>query len=235
MKVRDIFLTIFFCCFLGITAVMLVMLPKNDVSVYEKRTLAKLPKLSVEAVVDGSFEKNSESYVTDHFPLRDMLVSFNSYASAAIGQNGMDGMKNVYKGKDGYLINAPVQDENRNLKRNMEALNDFADNTQLPALMMIVPTTGAVMEDKLPDNHLTYNDSKIIAEAEDMGKAIEFIDIEGAFENAKDETQLYYKTDHHWTTAGAYTAYTEYCERLGIEPMWDFRIRHYTGFFGTSY
>ncbi|MEG1965821.1 MAG: DHHW family protein, partial [Oscillospiraceae bacterium] len=35
---------------------------------------------------------------------------------------------------------------------------------------------------------------------------------------AKDD-YIYYRTDHHWTTLGAYYAYAEYVRSLGFEPV----------------
>ena len=48
----------------------------------------------------------------------------------------------------------------------------------------------------------------------------------------------YYRTDHHWTSEGAYIAYTELCDRLGVTPYGeDFFTKETvcTDFYGTAY
>ena len=49
--------------------------------------------------------------------------------------------------------------------------------------------------------------------------------------------QIYYKTDHHWTSLGAYTAYGRYCEDNSLEAtrMDEFEVSTYENFYGTTY
>ena len=44
------------------------------------------------------------------------------------------------------------------------------------------------------------------------------VNVEQAFNRMKNNEQLYYKTDHHWTTDGAFHAYLELCKTLNIQP-----------------
>lgn len=233
MKIRDIFLTLFFCCFLGIVSVAIFLLPASEISVHEKRVLQKRPEFSLGAVLDGSYEEKAESYISDHFPFRELLVSANSYAKLYTGQNGING---IYKGKDNYLMNIPVSDKDGYLSDNMTAVNEFTKKTGIKSSMMIVPTTGGIMSDKLPKNHLEYYDNELISKAQEQCSNITFIGLYSKFKDMADTTQLYYKTDHHWTTEGAYAAYVEYCESiLHEQPMWDFDVERYKGFYGTTY
>jgi hypothetical protein len=55
---------------------------------------------------------------------------------------------------------------------------------------------------------------------------------------ASEDTDIYYRLDHHWTTEGAYIGYKELCKGLGITPT---PLEEYTktevtnDFFGTIY
>lgn len=49
---------------------------------------------------------------------------------------------------------------------------------------------------------------------------------------------IYYKTDHHWTTKGAFIAYNEFCKVEGIEsePYENLKMKNVTDkFYGTLY
>jgi hypothetical protein len=45
-----------------------------------------------------------------------------------------------------------------------------------------------------------------------------WLDLVGPFRAARDEVQLYYKTDTHWTPEGCFVAYKLLCQKLGIRP-----------------
>lgn len=236
-KIRDKLITLLFVIFIFSVTALFFALPKAESSVNEKRTLAKPPKLSISAVMDGTFEKGVEDYLNDHFPMRDGWVSIESYTALWTGRNGENG---VYKGLDGYLINTPVMYDwskhaSETFNKNIDAICSFAAKTDIPLTLMIIPSSGSVMEEKLPKNHEPYPDDELIDAAAKMtaGKNIDFVDIRGRLKNAKASNQLYYKTDHHWTSDGAYEAYAM------LEPdakaKSEFETEEYDGFFGTSY
>lgn len=105
---------------------------------------------------------------------------------------------------------------------------------------MLAPSTGYIADDVLPAVHDKYNDDMYF---ENTAKTlsddnISFVDLRKSFKDAyANGTQLYYKTDHHWTTVGAYTAYEQLCRQLGISPATKdkFSIEQYSGFYGTTY
>ncbi|WP_083628323.1 DHHW family protein [Hornefia porci] len=43
------------------------------------------------------------------------------------------------------------------------------------------------------------------------------IDVRDAFRKAKEDTQLYYRTDHHWTSDGAYLAYRTAAKKIKLD------------------
>lgn len=231
----DILLTVIFCVFIGIMAAGIAFLPKQEVSVNEKRHLAPFPRLSVQSVLSGYWETGFEDYISDHFPQREAFTAIDSYYTLWTGQNGAKG---VYKGRDGYLINTPVKCDENKLRANMEAILSLAEKTGVRTRLMAVPTAGHVMADKLPVNHISYPDESIRYDIEQMcGGSVEFIDIFKALLEEKDNAQLYYKTDHHWTSEGAYTAYRVWAQNEGIavRKKQEYNIESYNGFYGTSY
>jgi alginate O-acetyltransferase complex protein AlgJ len=48
-----------------------------------------------------------------------------------------------------------------------------------------------------------------------------WLDLVGPFRAARNEEELYFKTDTHWCAAGCFHAYTLICNRIGITPVQD--------------
>lgn len=225
-----------FLIFIFGMAVWFLLNPKSEYSSSEKRYLQQFPEISVNKVLDGSFGTEFESYFADQFPARSFWVGLNAYYTLDTGNNGANG---VYNCNNGYLINKPVSTNNK-LEKNVSAIVKFKNSIDVPVTVMFAPSTGYVAYDVLPAVHDKYNDdnyfeqtSKTLSE-----NGIEFTDLRKTFKEAyADGNQLYYKTDHHWTTLGAYTAYQKLCEQLNINPApkEKFDIKSYGGFYGTTY
>lgn len=225
-----------FLIFIYGMALWFLFSPKTDYSSSEKRYLQKFPDANVEKVLSGEFGSEFETFFADRFPQRNTWVGLNAYTTLAEGNNGASG---VYNCKNGYLINKPVSTEN-NLDKNVGAVVDFAKTIDAPTTVMLVPSTGYIADDVLPTFHDKYNDDEDISKiSSTLSKdKIGFVDLRERFKSEyKNGSQLYYKTDHHWTTKGAYTGYQELCKALGITPIDDSTLKKdsYPDFYGTTY
>lgn len=225
-----------FLIFIYGMALWFIFSPKPDYSSSEKRYLQKFPEVTVEKLLSGDFGSEFETFFADRFPQRNTWVGLNAYTALAEGNNGASG---VYNCKNGYLINKPVSTEN-NLDKNIGAVADFAKSIDTPTTVMLVPSTGYIVDDVLPTFHDKYNDDEDISKiSSTLSKdKIGFVDLRERFKSEyKSGSQLYYKTDHHWTTKGAYTGYQELCKALGITPIDDSTLKKdsYPDFYGTTY
>ena len=228
---------VLFVAFIFAMAIWFVVNPKADYSSSEKRYLQQFPETSVDTVLSGEFSEKFETYFADHFPQRNMWVGLNSYYNLGIGLNGRNG---VYNSADGYLINVPVNKENY-VRKNIRVLAEFKEKIgDVPMTVMLAPSTGYIATDKLPLIHDSYNDDTYFAEtAKTLGESgVNFVDLRETFKQKYAEgVQLYYRTDHHWTTDGAYEGYVKLCEKLGVQPADkdSFAKTAYGGFYGTTY
>ena len=201
----------------------------------EKRVLASFPKLSRSAIADGRWEKDFENYAQDQLPLRNAWVGLYAYFTHGAGQNGTDG---VYVGADGYIMQTPTAENDRNLVSNLRYLTAFAEKTQKPTYLLAVPQTGYVLEDKLPNRHDAYTDDALFSRiAEKTADGITLVDVRSLFASRKDDTQLYYRTDHHWTSGGAFLAANAFLHAAGRPQLAaeQFVPEDVTGFYGTTY
>uniref|UniRef100_I5ARI4 AlgX/AlgJ SGNH hydrolase-like domain-containing protein n=1 Tax=Eubacterium cellulosolvens (strain ATCC 43171 / JCM 9499 / 6) TaxID=633697 RepID=I5ARI4_EUBC6 len=181
----------------------------------ENRNLAQKPKLSAATVKDGSYFKDFSSYLNDQFFGRDRWLTLNLLENTFLGRKEAG---EVYLGKNGYLLEkANVPDEEQ-MKLKETAIRDFWNEHQnLNMNMVLVPCAGAVYPKLLPKNAPFRDQIGDISEEENslMDTGIKFTRLSDAFRAHGDE-QLYYKTDHHWTSAGAGYALAEMAGNLGI-------------------
>lgn len=236
MKRRDLPLAVGFCIVLIGMQAAFWLLPKTDFSVNEKRVLQNAPSFSLSGLWSGSWFQSIDSYVSDHFAGRDFWVGLHAYANQAEGLNAAG---KVYRGKNGWLINRPVQ-AGKTFDQNVQALAAFTEqHTGTPMTFLCVPTTGAMMTEQLPDLHDSYPDGKLLEEIRNsLDDRTEWIDTERLLQQqiAAGNT-VYYRTDHHWTSAGAYAAYCALAQAWGLEPasQSSYDIQTYDGFYGTTY
>ena len=70
-----------------------LLVPKRDFSDRENRALQQFPKLSLASVLDGTFEKDYETYLSDQFPLRDAWIQVKAEAELLMGKQEI---KDIY-------------------------------------------------------------------------------------------------------------------------------------------
>lgn len=224
--------------FIGIIVVMQAafwLLPRRSFSENEKRVLSEAPQIDAAGIADGSVFRSIESYLSDHFPGRELWVGANAYLENAEGRGATE---DIVRGTDGWLFTAPVSDDRETLWDNMQAITTFAEKQSVPVTMMAVPSAGAVVSDKLPALHMPYSDADLLEEARRIaGNTLHWVDLYTDFCSAEQPERLYYRTDHHWTSEGAYRAYCLLMEELGQSsvPRDDFTVEQISGFYGTSY
>lgn len=222
-----------FVIFIAVMCVLFICLPKKEYSPSEKRILEQAPAFSGEKLISGEFGERFEKFLSDQFAGRNLWVGVASYYQYGIGNNGANG---IYQGSDGYLINDP--EDMSGLMRNIGFIEEFAGHVDVPATVLIAPSTGYICSDKLPAVHKPYHDDEYFEKIADTLNTADFVDIRDAFKEAyAGGGQLYYKTDHHWTAYGAYTAYTALADALGYtaNDQSAYEITSYPGFYGTTY
>lgn len=128
--------------------------------------------------------------------------------------------------------------DKKTVDNNIEAVNSFSKrNPNIPIYFMLVPNSVKINEDKLPSFASSYDQKKVIDYINSRVNNVIAIDALSPLKEHKDE-YIYYKTDHHWTTKGAYYAYREFCKRKNVMPMEhnDFNIKTVSNdFYGTLY
>ena len=237
MKIRNFFKylpTFVFCGFIFTFMLLWIIIPKEHYSPQEKRVLADFPELTAETLFNGSFQKELDTYLSDHMPARNFFVGLNADYELISGRNGSKG---VYLGSDDFLLPKPAQG-GENLIKNAGYIKEFAEDIDIPVYMTVLPSSGYINSDKLPWNHEEYKDAELIEGVKNaLGSKVKYFDSVSLFEEKASSRQLYYRTDHHWTSAGAYECYCGLGSAMGYAPVAEDRFNKETidGFYGTSY
>ena len=223
-----------FCAVLGIMSALFFLVPKSDFSETEKRYLAETPELTWETLSSGQFGSEIETYMADHLPGRDFFVGLNAYFEKVTGRQIA---KDIYAAEDARLVEAPVEWNPMQAQQNIGAIKLFAETVGQPVDMMIVPSAGWAVQDKITGIADPYEDEKLIQDLYALaGDAVNTVDMVSVYQNL-DKDSLYYHTDHHWTSLGAYYAYQTYMQQLDREfkPQEAFTVESVEGFYGTTY
>lgn len=212
---RNKIITSFFCLLLAVSALIGLLMPDRYYSEREKRTLTQKPKFTVANFISGEFSDELEKYLTDQVPLRDSWVTMKTYMELAIGKRESVG---VYICKDKYLMDKFTSYSKKQLVANAAALVDLQEKLAAEGISMntiLVPMAAQVLTDKLPAYAPVADYAVILQVLTDAG--VDTTDVLSALV-AHSSENIYYRTDHHWTSLGAYYAY---CAWRGIEPNVD--------------
>ena len=232
-KNHDIIIIAVFAAFLAVFSLMDVILPDRETSEMENRELAKFPELSVSELVSGRFAANYEEYISDQFILRDFWIDIKSRAETLLGKTENNGI--VY-GRDGYMFEKYYSADERRMMNNTNFINRFCERYGADTTLAIVPNSYMILSDKLPRGLENLDQTPYIGRVYSALEGASGLWLNGALSEHADE-YIYYRTDHHYTTYGAYIVYCEYMRSIGREPVsLDALTAHEVeGFYGTHY
>lgn len=215
------FYRLFSLTFIGmlcIVGIIILMSPKQVESIEENRKLQQKPEFKISTFWNGTYSKEKAKYLSDQFPDRQRLIKLKASMDRLEGQKEING---VYIGKDGYLMEGFKKASEESLDNKVHALNAFSQKyPKLKTSIMLVPNKVEIYRHFLPKNVPVDSQKEYIEDVYKMlDNNIEKINVMNSFQSNKNSERLYFKTDHHWTTDGAYKAYVDYCKGVNIEPV----------------
>ena len=198
--------------------------PDRAVSELENTTLTQRPAVTAQILTPSglnSFFNSYTQYAKDQVPGRDGWISLQSFVETALLQKTQSG--GVLLGAEGQMFDRSyglVSSEERTFPQNVAAAASLAARWPGRVYAMIVPAASAVYPERVPAAAPLLDEEAYIGQ---VRQAVEeaggvFLPAEQALAAHKDE-YIYYRTDHHWTTLGAYYAYSQFCEAAGLAPF----------------
>lgn len=214
-KVQEQLVGIIFILILFLFLIINIIVPNKEKSVQENRMLATKPKFRLSSLISGDYDEKFEAYMDDQFVGRDMWRKLKVTVDRICGSRLENG---VYIGRNGQLLEQiEVADENH-LAANIKAIKSFSESQKkIPVRMMLVPDAANVLNHSLPSLAKPEDQTQMFSMVrKDLGDSVEWIDVSTELNKHKTE-KIYYKTDHHWTTLGAFYAFQAAAPSLGIE------------------
>lgn len=214
-KVQEKLVGIIFILTLFLFLIINVIVPDREKSVQENRMLVTKPKFRLSSLISGDYDEKFEAYMDDQFVGRDMWRKLKVTVDRIGGSRLENG---VYIGTNGQLLEQiEVADENH-LAANIKAIKSFSESqSKIPVRMMLVPDAANVLNHSLPALAKPEDQTQMFSMVrKDLGDSVEWIDVSTELNKHKTE-KIYYKTDHHWTTLGAFYAFQVAAPSLGIE------------------
>ncbi|MCR4991048.1 MAG: hypothetical protein K6A38_09315 [Lachnospiraceae bacterium] len=199
-------------------AVMFMLSYQKEFSENENRVLASCPAPSLDGIFDHSFMDSFEDYISDQFPLRDDLLSFSVIASRAEGKKEVNGVIYAKEGPDNIRL-IDRYNKPQNADKFIDAVARLKDGvTSADITVMVVPTSYWLYEDEMPkttlntERPLQKDTLKYINDGIDnLGASTKVNMVDNIFDRLTDGRKaglnIFYRTDHHWTTSGAYMGY----------------------------
>ncbi|MCR5147711.1 MAG: hypothetical protein K6C35_01960 [Eubacterium sp.] len=212
MKNKLIIIT--FILYIAVITVGSIILKDRKFSDMENRTLEQFPEVSAKSIASGSFMDDFEKYMADQIIFKDDFVSLNTTANYLLGQRKING---VYFTDNGMIVQ-DYQYNEKILSDNIRYINSFKEeHPDIPMNMLITATASYIYRDNLPEGAPIDDQMKALSYIHNnLTQDIVLTDATDALYEQKDGDDIFFKTDHHWTQAGAFIGYQELLKDLGL-------------------
>ena len=211
------------------------LLPDRTFSPDENRDLTQLPSLEKDGkpfgnLFEGNFTSQFTDYLSDQFPFRDSFVGLKAAAELALGKHENE---DKVLGKNGRIYEREDYPSTGNLKTNLSHIAAFTGWASGQGIPVILAPTGRA-QDVIPEDLPALYPASLSEEiwetfGEEAGKipSLTYVDLRAALIAKKTAGEnLYYRTDHHWTTLGAFYAYDALGSALSYTP---YRVTDFSG------
>lgn len=191
------------------------LLPKKNFSQLENRNLAQEPKLTTDTLRDKSFMKSTENFIADHIVFRNHFSSAKTRLDMLMGKSEING---VFV-DDKMLLGNTEQPNQTITLSNIEAINQFAKkySSKVDVQMMLVPGALEFYKTNAPPMVKVVDHSEYIKSVYDELDNMNTTEVYSSLASSASE-YIFYRTDQHWTSYGAYVGYTALAKSLGFKP-----------------
>lgn len=210
-------------------AVKMAVSPPVKWSGMEKRRLAVLPALPSSPMQMPEFFSQLSNYLNDHFGYRDVLIHrYYREIKKRFGKTGME--SRVLLGQEGwyyYSAGNEIEDFTGQLPLSRQQLEawtaerwrraDWLKAKGIAYLVLIPPNKTSIYPEFLPAGMASLKGTSRLEQLLEFAesKPMPFlVNLRQPLLQAKQDHQLFYKTDTHWNMRGAFVAFREIVKTL---------------------
>lgn len=188
-------------------------------SYYENRTLAVFPPFSIQAVMDGDYFSEVETYINDHLAGRNMLLKLNTQKELALHNPVVN--DTVISGDlllpyHGTVLDHYNEESMAQELEMLQTLNGYCSEHDMQFLYVAIPEQSNAFRDRYPNylSNSSYADDSLRTDFIDGLTALNIDHIQMAQYLSADYDKFYSKTDHHYNLYGAYETYLRVMEYI---------------------
>lgn len=209
------------------------VLPKQERSENENRTLEKFPDLINHTKMDkaenlgdvlsavrwdfittreeDSWMDKLELYFSDHLVGREEWVRAKNEIETLAGKKEINGVYTL----DNQMIQVFKETDAETVQKSINAMNAFAANhPDMQCSLMLAPTAQELFSSKIPSYAGYLSEKSFIDDVYKQMNGVTTVDCL-SFLSGHESDYVFYRTDHHWTSLGAYYAYCAAAKTLG--------------------
>ncbi len=221
MKITKYIIAFLFALTLFAGTVAFFLIPKKDFSENENRMLAKFPDFEFKSLENGDFTKGLENYFKDHFPCRDGFMKIKTSFQLASGYKKIE---DVHIGKNRLFQDVQVPDPAIFINSS-NTLFSSLDNKDITTSVILLPSAMEIYKDELPPFTSTFDQNETIDSIlSSINCDVRINPTELLNEKSKNEN-VFYTTDHHWTTTAAFYTYEALMQEISeaaVYPLSDY-------------
>ncbi|MBE6851649.1 MAG: hypothetical protein E7504_08005 [Ruminococcus sp.] len=177
--------------------------------------LRGFPKPTMQTLVNGAWSAQVESFLEEKIGFHDSLFRLKSQIDLLIGERLI---QDVYI-TDDMLLEKLGSEPTVSTADSVNVLNQFYEKYRIPTYLILVPSASEIYEDLLPANAVKENQQKQISEIyTGVMTGIRYVDAYNILSSLKEE-YVYYRTDTHWTSYGAYAVYQSAIRKMGFTAV----------------
>lgn len=247
-KYSDIITAVLFCTVIAVLSVAFILMPDRAFSAQENRSLEQFPDINADTFFSGELAERVNLYFSDQFPLRDMFVKIKSASELMFLKGENNGVlyscdQLAVKDFDFRVSTIEVLADTDRIDKSVvesriENVNKLSESLEIPLITVVPPRTVDIADSVFgydrPDGDIVFDIiDKTLSEKSGFVNTLK--PLRERYEKGE---YVYYRTDHHWTTLGAYYTYCDIMKRLGREDgiihKDEFDIEKIDNFSGTT-
>ncbi len=176
----------------------------------------EFPVPTAKTVFNGVWTAELEDFLAENIGFHDDLFRLKTETDMLVGEKVIRG---VYVTEDMLLEKLDADRNTAYITASAERLNAFVDSSGVPVYLLLVPSASEIYESSLPANAAKSDQEADIREtyAQVVGK-VRTLDAYNVLSSLADE-YIYYRTDTHWTSYGAYCVYRSVIQKMGFSAV----------------
>jgi hypothetical protein len=229
MKRRHSIVTVVsFVLLLSLGAIAFWLIPDQEFSARENRALQTLPQWNTEKLFSGELSSAYNDYFADQFPARNFFVTLKGGLELLSGKGENNGIllgrssqlaKRLFATAraDGESATDSDAIDATHLQNAAAGIRRAAENVDVPLVVFLTGRTLDVASSAFA--YPTRESEQMLATLrENIDESVHYLDLVPAYKSRYESGEyVYYRTDHHWTTLGAYYAYCDILRAFGME------------------